>query len=183
MTDKDLYGKTLGKAFLKVRAIMCGVDDEAGVQAVADYLDGQMRKEIKVEELVEEIKPAIGPQGYFFSAEALLKRIEEAPDSLAGEHFAASARIAFEESGTLNDLLCDFVNRAVETTRRRLELQVDYRNDVAAQRAFTRLEPEIRLALLAKNKARCGLGPAVKSPPIVVKDQSDILKFEVVVTK
>lgn len=180
MTDKDLYGKTLGQGFLKVRAALCATDDGVAVRSACDYIDAQMRKEIRIEDLLSEVTPAIGPQGYFFSLEELLARVELIADSLAGEHFASSARFAFETSASLDALLADVCARAVQTTRRRLELQTDYKDDISAQQAFVRLEAEIKIALLAKIKGRCGLATAAKTPSIIVKDQRTILEFEVV---
>ncbi|HEY1656034.1 MAG TPA: hypothetical protein VGF86_13070 [Candidatus Tumulicola sp.] len=180
MTDKDLYGKSLGEGFLKVRAALCAPDDETAIRIASDYIDAQMRKEIHVEDLLAQVTPAVGPQGYFFSIEELLARVEQLADSLAGEHFAAAARRACETRASHEALLDDLCARAVETTRRRLELQKDYKDDVAAQRAFARLEAEIKIALLAKVAGRCGFANATKPPTLVVKDQREILQFEVV---
>ncbi len=182
MTDKDRYGKKLGKGFLSVRPILCSDDNQAAVEAMARYIDRQMRKEIDIKALAAEVKDILGPQPSIFGlTDAQLERFERrTADSLAAEHFVEALRYAAQGGGTLDDAIEHLVRSAIESYRDCITLQQEYRDDVQCQGAFARHEAAIGQALLGKIRARCGLEDAPPATPRTVTDQKALIEFVVV---
>ena len=183
-SDRDRYGRALGKRFWAVRGTLCGPgSDETKTDALATYMMKTLRKALPdLREHSVEIDAALNGLPNLFMIQDTTARLKRhIPDSLAGEHLVEAARHALMRNGHAESVLAELALQAVAATKTRMVLQDDFREDRECHEAFTRHMAAAASKLGQLLREHCRLESGARTPErSSVPTQSEILDFVLV---
>ena len=183
MTDKDRYGKSLGKKWArKVGSALRAVDPEAALapEAMAQYVHAELRKHIPLADLLAEVRSFADDQPLLFGSEEAKERFERRlRGTLGGDQLLRCIERGANHGWTYSKILRAFAETSIASTREVLVSQRGYKDDAALHDSFDKQALKAT-RLLHGMMLRDGGAPAPDISVRTTSSTTDLIEFPVV---